>query len=701
MLKAFMKRLSLTQKILGIFGLFLIPMTFLLYTVVTAYNASIEFSEKEYLGDRYLVELVTLFEHVTFHKVDADMHLNKKADALNKLRATESKVDEAIKEVEKVDARIGADLQFTDDGLAKRSRSNNRISVVKADWEKLKGEWNKLSATESNDRHQNIINNIRTMITHAGDTSNLILDPDLDSYYLMDIVLLALPQTQDRMQQITLFMTHEMGQESLSFPSRTKAASHYTMLKEADTDRITADAQTVVNEDPNFYGVNPKIQKEYLALVNSYAEQVAPFLEVLNMMSTEGKINVSLEQFNKIAETSMRGSFRLWHESVTILDQLLQTRLNDYYSMKRRAIVYSAIMLVALVMIGLVTTSRISKSLIQQVIVLETQSQATHKNSISMSKASENLSTTAAQQVASIQESIAAVSEIGSTVAQTAKQATASHEVTVKVSDKTKEGNRIMDSMVRSMDTIEQANLQLENFSEIIGKIRAKTNVINDIVFKTQLLSFNASIEAARAGQHGRGFAVVAGEVGNLAQVSGSAATEIRSLLDDSQRQVSALVENTRARVKEGKSISQDAQTIFSEIAHQIETISEHVQDVNEASKVQKIGVDQISQTMLQMNDTTQSNKSSAQEAENLSYGLLEQSKKLRNVASSLNATIRGQAAMRPAMTGGDMAMMDGQEQGHGMNRPTSSRSNVRKMPTNQVHEIRPKKPNGPMRKTS
>ena len=51
------------------------------------------------------------------------------------------------------------------------------------------------------DQYTSFVATIRTMITHAGDTSNLILDPDLDSYYLMDVTLLALPQTQDRIRK--------------------------------------------------------------------------------------------------------------------------------------------------------------------------------------------------------------------------------------------------------------------------------------------------------------------------------------------------------------------------------------------------------------------------------------------------------------------------------------------------------------------
>ena len=134
--------------------------------------------------------------------------------------------------------------------------------------------------------------------------------------------------------------------------------------------------------------------------------------------------------------------------------------------------------------------------------------------------------------------------------------------------------------------------------------------MINDIVLKTQLLSFNASIEAARAGQHGRGFAVVAEEVGNLAQLSGGAATEIHTLLQGSLTQVddiinstkslvqktqdrvhvtNELVEQTQTKVHSGKKISADAQVIFEEIANEVMTISRQVENVNGARRNRRL----------------------------------------------------------------------------------------------------------------
>ena len=88
------------------------------------------------------------------------------------------------------------------------------------------------------------------------------------------------------------------------------------------------------------------------------------------------------------------------------------------------------------------------------------------------------------------------------------------------------------------MTSISESTEDLDSINNSIRGIQ-KTQVINDIVFQTQLLSFNASIEAAKAGVHGKGFSVVAEEVGKLAVLSGTAASEISEILKESSKTIS------------------------------------------------------------------------------------------------------------------------------------------------------------------
>lgn len=246
------------------------------------------------------------------------------------------------------------------------------------------------------------------------------------------------------------------------------------------------------------------------------------------------------------------------------------------------------------------------------------------------------------EQSAAIQESVSALSEMSSMIAQTGQNIKLSLETSQGALEKSTEGKQIMDRMSHSMTSIQKANDQLQEISKVIEDISSKTAIINDIVFKTQLLSFNASIEAARAGQHGRGFAVVAEEVGNLAELSGQAAKDIELLLGDSQRKVKETLEMIQSRVNDGNKVSQRAMEAFNEISQNIEEINAQVRSINEATQQQEIGIQQTNLAMKQMDVISQDNTVASSEALQVAQNLKGQSAELRHVMNALFELVGG-----------------------------------------------------------
>ena len=153
----------------------------------------------------------------------------------------------------------------------------------------------------------------------------------------------------------------------------------------------------------------------------------------------------------------------------------------------------------------------------------------------------------------------------------------------------------------------------------MIGQIAEKTKVINDIVFQTKILSFNASVEAARAGEHGKGFAVVAEEVGNLAAMSGKAALEIGQILDRGVSVTNTIVEQISSTVgsltKESSKVidhsyetAQNCERLFSDVAARVDALKASVDAISSASSEQSKGVSDINTALLQLNQLAERN---------------------------------------------------------------------------------------------
>ena len=205
-----------------------------------------------------------------------------------------------------------------------------------------------------------------------------------------------------------------------------------------------------------------------------------------------------------------------------------------------------------------------------------------------------DLSRRTEQQAANLEETAASMEELTSTVRQNAEHARQANQLAIGAHGVASQGGTVVGQVVTTMSAIEASSKKI---ADIIS-------VIDGIAFQTNILALNAAVEAARAGEQGRGFAVVASEVRTLAQRSAAAAKEIKGLIDDSV-----------GKVGEGSVLVQQAGTTMDEIVTSVQRVTDIMAEISAASQEQSAGIDQVNQTVMQMDETTQQNAALVEEA--------------------------------------------------------------------------------------
>jgi len=169
-----------------------------------------------------------------------------------------------------------------------------------------------------------------------------------------------------------------------------------------------------------------------------------------------------------------------------------------------------------------------------------------------LTSSSQSLANSAARSASALEETAASLREIEKATNENVLRSDGVTKLSEGMRDAATTGNASMHKLVTAMTDILRANEKIQELVKIIEEIGEKTEVIDEIVFQTKLLSFNASVEAERAGEHGRGFAVVAQEVGNLAAMSGKAALEISAIVKTSVKSAEAVANENRQKVEQG-----------------------------------------------------------------------------------------------------------------------------------------------------
>jgi len=362
----FFHRLKVSQKLGMISVLFMIPDTVLLCLFLISVNSFIRFADWEKYGNQYQRPLESLLEEIPRHHLALTARTDPPAGTEGRIGEIRGRIDAAFTALGEVDRLLGEKLQFTHEGLAKRQREHFHVATVLGEWERLKSRAATMSQSELDEAHHHLVADVRTMITHVGDNSNLILDPDLDSYYLMDVTLLALPQMQDRLWNVTAFASRMAGKPASSIEDRRQLAVYAALLQEADLDRVVGSAGTALNEDPNFYGTSPGLEPRIKPLLAEFKTASDAFIGQIRRMSDSESTGIAPSGLESLGARASSASFALWRASADELDTLLDFRIRHFRRHRARSLILTGLALSAAVSFVWFITHSISGPLTRQ-----------------------------------------------------------------------------------------------------------------------------------------------------------------------------------------------------------------------------------------------------------------------------------------------------------------------------------------------
>ena len=585
---------------------FLLPIVLLTVSLWLTASQNIAFSSKERVGVHYARELMPL--------LDAAQN-RRRASAANAadLPEAQQRVAKAMEAVAAVQKQHGSSLA-TDAAWAQVQRLQAEVAnqPLRAD----------AGATFA--AHTAFIDAVFALLNGVADNSNLTLDPDVDTYYLMDTAVFKQPQlieqlgqmrgmgnvlirngsktpTQhDQMTRAQAFaLTHQTGVETSLARAVAADASIRDEVRSADAVAASKDFLTLVQA--NVMGDVPSgdakafvaagnlaIGKHYESIgrvfdaldkrlvarldglnrtlylqlgISLFGVAVAIYMLVAFYRVTQGGISEVARQLDEIAKGNLTLYPRPWGSDEVA--KLMNTLASTLESLRT--------------IVGQVRSGAGE---------IQTASQEVASASLDLSRRTE-------EAASHLQRTSAAMTQIGTTVQQTAHTAQGASDLVVNNANVASKGGEEVERAVAMMQSIRESSARI---GEIIG-------TIDSIAFQTNILALNAAVEAARAGEQGRGFAVVASEVRALAQRSAGAAREIKSLINVSVDQVES-----------GASVIGQAGRTMREIVDAANGVKQLIADISIGAREQTGGIADVSQSVEQLDAMTQQNAALVEE---------------------------------------------------------------------------------------